>query len=70
MKEIQKLQSLKYGLRPGEFAAAVGSVKLANEMVNAGWIKPVVKRHKLVLFDAGEVARCWARILNGEAPLS
>jgi hypothetical protein len=58
----------KFGLRPEEFSTAVGSVQLAKEMQNAGWIKPVVQRHKLVLFDAGDVARCWARILSGELP--
>ena len=58
----------KYGLRPEEFGSAVGSVQLASEMQQAGWIKPVIHRHKLVLFDAGDVAKCWARILKGEVP--
>ena len=35
-------------------------------MVQAGWLRPVVQRHKLTLFDAGEVTRAWARILAGE----
>ena len=37
-------------------------------MKAAGWIAPVVRRHKITLFDAGDVAKCWARILNGEVP--
>jgi hypothetical protein len=60
----------KFALRPDEAAYALGSEKLRDECVVAGWLKPVVKRHKLVLYDRGDVARCWARILGGELPLS
>ena len=59
----------KYGLRPAEVAYAFGSQKLFHECLEAAWLKPVVQRHKLTLFDRDEVALCWARILRGEKPL-
>ena len=58
----------KYGFRPLEAAYALGSQKLLAECVAAGWIKPVVKRHKLTLYDRADIAKCWTRILAGELP--
>ena len=58
----------KFGLRPGEAAFALGSSKILEECVDGGWLKPIIQRHKLTLFDAGDLARCWARILAGEVP--
>lgn len=60
----------KLGLRPDEAASALGSVQLLRAMVAAGWIRPVIQRHKLTLFDAGDVARAWSRILSGEDPFN
>ena len=65
---MNRILPQKYGLRPPECAAAVGSMELFNEMKAAGWISPVVQRHKITLYDAGDLAKCWARILNGEVP--
>lgn len=45
-----------------------GSRKLFDDVVAAGWLKPILSRHRLVLFDAGDVAKCHARIRNGEEP--
>jgi len=59
---------LKYGFRPPEAADLFGSQQLLAECVAAGWIKPVVQRHKLTLYDRGHLAACWARILAGEVP--
>lgn len=61
--------SLKLGLRPKEFSAAVGSEALARAMVSAGWIKPVVQRKRLTLYDRSDVERCWRRIRAGETPM-
>jgi hypothetical protein len=58
----------KYGFRPPEAAFALGSEKLLAECVAAGWLKAVVKRHKLTLYDRGDIASCWSRILAGEVP--
>jgi hypothetical protein len=48
----------------------LGSEKLLAECVAAGWIKPRVKRHKLTVYDRGDIAACWMRILNGETPIA
>jgi len=58
----------KLGLRPDDVDDVLGSRKLREEMVDAGWLRPVVQRHKLTLYDSGEVTRAWARILAGETP--
>lgn len=62
------LADVKLGYRPEETAFVLGSVQLFDEMVAAKWLKPVVSRHKLLLFDHGDISRAWARILNGEEP--
>lgn len=58
----------KFGLRPDEAAYAIGSDKLFEECVAAGWIKPRVSRHKLTIYDRSDVAALWARIAGGEQP--
>jgi hypothetical protein len=60
--------TIKYGFRPAEAAEAFGSEKLLAECVAAQWLKPVVKRHKLTLYDRADIAACWSRILAGEMP--
>lgn len=46
------------------FGAQVGSIDLAKTMIKAGWIQPVIKN----LYDTGQIAKCWVRILKGENP--
>ena len=58
----------KFGYRPDEAAFALGSEKLLQECVQADWLKPIIKRHKLTLYAHRDIARCWARILSGEMP--
>ena len=58
----------KLGYRPEEAAHALGSEKLLQECVEAGWLKPIIKRHKLTLYALSDITRCWARILGGELP--
>jgi len=62
------LADAKLGYRPEETAFVLGSVQLFDEMVAGGWLKPVVNRHKLQLFDRGDISRAWVRVLNGEEP--
>jgi len=62
------IPATKYGFRPKEAAYVFGSEKLLEELVAAGWLKPVIRRHKLTLYDRGQIATCWARILAGELP--
>jgi hypothetical protein len=65
---IKSPNTIKYGFRPPEAAYALGSEKLLAECVAAEWIKPIVKRHKLTLYDRADIATCWSRILAGEMP--
>lgn len=58
----------KNGYRPPEAADYLGSIQLLRECVAAGWIEPVVKRKKMVVYDVADLARCWARIRKGDAP--
>jgi hypothetical protein len=60
----------KLGYRPDEAAFVLGSEKLLQECVAAGWLKPIIKRHKLTLYALSDITRCWARILGGELPNS
>jgi len=55
-------------VRPVDAADMVGSPQLFEEMVLAGWIQPVVKRHKLTLYSADRVKHCAARLIAGELP--
>ena len=58
----------KLGYRPAEASFALGSEKLLQECVQAGWLRPIIKRHKLTLYAHSDITRCWARILGGELP--
>ena len=68
LERLALLADAKFGFREDEAEFVVGSPQLLHEMVAAKWIKPVVHRHKLVIFDRGDLSRAWARILNGEQP--
>ncbi len=46
----------------------LGRACLAIECVEAGWIKPVVSRHKCTLYAVSDVRRAAARIKAGELP--
>ena len=58
----------KFGLRPDDVDEALGSRALRLAMVRAGWLKPVVQRHRLTIYDSADVARAWSRIVAGESP--
>jgi hypothetical protein len=62
------LADIKLGFRREEAAFVFGSTQLVDEMIHAKWLTPVVNRHKLQIFDRGQISRAWARILNGEEP--
>jgi len=67
-KELTLLADIKLGFRREEVAFLLGSVQLVDEMVRAKWLVPVINRHRLLIFDRGQISRAWARILNGEMP--
>jgi hypothetical protein len=52
-------------VRPVDAADMVGSAQLFDEMVKAGWIYPVMKRHKLTLYSVDNVRQCAAKLING-----
>jgi hypothetical protein len=41
---------------------------LFDDMVRAGWIRPVVARHKCKLFCLDDLRRCVRRIKRGQYP--
>ena len=67
-EKLSLLANVKLGFNHEEAEFVLGSPQLLAEMVAAKWITPVIKRHKLYLFDRGQLSRAWARILNGEEP--
>jgi hypothetical protein len=62
------MSKIKLGYRPRDAIAAIGSKSLYERCVRAGWLVPVVKQHKLVLYKQEDVVRSWARIAKGELP--
>lgn len=46
----------------------VGVPALLNRMLKAGWIKPVVDRRKMRLFDVRQLDACCDRLALGEFP--
>lgn len=59
---------MKLGYRPDEAAHVLGSMELLKECVAAGWIKPVMQRRKLTLYDGSALVKCWSKICAGEVP--
>lgn len=57
----------KLGVSTEEAGNMVGSDAIFREMVSAKWLKPVVDRHRLRLFDRADVVACWGRLKDGEA---
>ena len=66
--QFSHLADIKLGFRREEAAFLLGSIQLVDELIRARWLTPVVNRHKLQLFDRGQISRVWARLLNGEQP--
>lgn len=66
----KKLELTRLGVRPDQVAEMVGSKQIVREMVKAGLLVPVVKRHKLTLYDVMDVHRAWAQMLSGKQPNS
>lgn len=56
----------KWGFTREDLEFAIGSPDLVTRMIKAGWIVPRCKRPSL--YDSGDAARCWARIIRGEEP--
>lgn len=60
--------SVKFGLTAAEAVQAIGSRVLLRQMEAANWIRPVMRRKKLCLYDHADLIKAWARIRAGEVP--
>jgi hypothetical protein len=49
------------GVRREKLAELIGSETIACEMIEAGWLKPIVESHKLTLFAVSDVAKAFPR---------
>ncbi len=68
MKTTSNLAAIKLGLRPEEAAEVLGSEQLFRELVEAGWITPVIQRNRLTLYDRAQLSAAWLRVVAGEEP--
>lgn len=57
-------------VRRQDAALYFSSPQLFAELEQNGWIKPVVSRHRLVLFDVNDILACVDRLKQGERPKS
>lgn len=57
-----------YGIRREKLGELIGSERLAEEMIEAGWLKPIVQEKKLTLFSMVHVARAFARLESEGRP--
>ncbi len=55
-------------LRRDQAALRVGVVQLFALMEKFKWIQPVLRKHRMTLFDSRDVDRCIERIARGEYP--
>jgi hypothetical protein len=60
--------SRKLGYRPADVQVLFGSVQIYRDVVEAGWLKPIIQRKRLTVFDHADVLRVWERIRRGEYP--
>lgn len=56
------------GVREDEAERLIGIPYLFKKMLRAGWIKPIVHRHKEKLYAMDDVEFCFLRLKNGEHP--
>ena len=45
-----------------------GSDELAQECLAAGWLRPIINRHRLVVFDINHIALCVDRVRREGSP--
>lgn len=58
----------KLGYRPADVKALFGSPQIYHDAVSAGWLKPIIQRKRLTVFDRADVYRVWERIRRGDYP--
>ena len=55
-----------FAFTAGELGSVFRSQKLARRLVRHRWLVPVVKQHRVVLYDRGDVLSAWKRLKSGE----
>ena len=65
---IQTVQLRPRLVRPQQAALLLGSGELVADFIGAGWLSPVVSRHRLVLYSFEDLAECVGRLEAGEQP--
>ena len=61
------LESNLLAYKAGELPKLYRSQKLARRIAKY-WLKPVVRQHRCVLYDAGDCKAAWRRLRRGEMP--
>ena len=59
---------IKLGYRPADVVQAFGSKALYHACLKAGWLTPIIRKHKLTLFAQEDVLAFYKRIAAGEMP--
>jgi hypothetical protein len=62
------IKFLPLSLNAEDAGEYIGSRQVLNDMRAAGWINPLVARHRMTLFDTNELQKCYARFYAGEYP--
>ena len=57
-----------FAFTAGELSQAFRSQKLARRLVKHKWLVPVVRQHRVVLYDVNDVKAVWRRLKSGEMP--
>jgi hypothetical protein len=68
MIQVTLKTPLPMSLPVSEAADYVGHPRLFDDMREAGWIKPLVEKKKMVLFDRSDLEGAYARFYAGEYP--
>lgn len=51
-------------VRRNQLPELIGSEQIAREIIDAGWLKPIVERHKLSLYLVADVTKAVLRLRN------
>jgi len=57
-------------LRSEQAALALGSGEIVADFVGAGWLRPSISEHRLVLYSMPELEKCVRRLEAGEEPIA
>jgi len=72
MKFSDLIQNVKLPpqlVRAHQAALILGSGQVLVDFVAAGWLQPVLSKHKLIVYSYRELEHCVTRLQNGELPI-